>query len=122
VAVAEGSFQTLASNRPWPHSLDADKDFWLEMEACDEGSVEVAVGMGKKNLLSGLSALFPLTPQFLTAFTAFGIRTMSDCANSFSDPWLADLSALGNSQCSPARAAELQSWRECSHPNVKYAP
>jgi hypothetical protein len=40
VAVTEGSFQTLALNRSWSRSLDAGKDCWLEMEACDEGSVE----------------------------------------------------------------------------------
>jgi hypothetical protein len=40
VAVVEGSFQTLASNRSWSRSVDAGKGCWLEMEACDEGSIE----------------------------------------------------------------------------------
>jgi hypothetical protein len=55
-------------------------------------------------------------------FKAFGIRTISNCANSFSGPLLADFWALENSHYSLARAAKLQSWRECSHPNAKYAP
>src|ERR1700722_6557280 len=38
--VAEGSFQTLASNRSWPRIRDAGKDCRLKLEARDKGNVE----------------------------------------------------------------------------------
>jgi hypothetical protein len=81
MAVTEGSFQTLALNRSWSCSLNAGKDCWLEMEACDEGSVEsegvdgVDEGGGGRALgdeiveaaldrKSGIPQLVQITPKF----------------------------------------------------------
>jgi hypothetical protein len=54
VVVVAGFFQTLASNRSWPRSLEGGVDRWLVTDAWEEGGVESSSRSAALRFLEGV--------------------------------------------------------------------